>query len=222
MKRNNIVVKTERQVESILGIKQENDSRNKKKAMQSATSTSQANSTKWAQEKKSFIDKISALKSENQQLLFDLKKTQKVSKSFADENRSLKRKLVESENNHLNRLKHLENKLSKSDAAQKKNDDQLKQISELTRERDSFRAQFKQLQNGFAQQSAAKEPNEAIDDEQYEVECLLEDESIRTRRFFVSWKGYDSSSNSWVYEKDLNCPRLLKKYDQLKKKQKKN
>lgn len=118
------------------------------------------------QEEKSLIAKMSALKSENQQLLFDLKRAQKVSVSFADENRLLKRKLVENDKIHSKRLDHLQNKLTISDAAQKmKNDDQLKQISELMHERELLREKFNQLQNEFVQQTTAEEQNEANDDE---------------------------------------------------------
>lgn len=135
-------------------------------ATKSSTSTSQANSNKWIQEKKSLTDKISALKLENLKLLFDLKKTQRASKSLADENCSLKRKMIENEKIHSNRLDHLENKLSRIDAAQKmKNDDHLKQISELVHEKELLRAQIKQLKTRFAQQSVAKEPHEVNDDE---------------------------------------------------------
>lgn len=95
----------------------------------------------------------------------------------------------------------------------------MKRIAELIRERDLLRAQFKQLQNGFDRQSAANVEYKSIDsdDEQYEVERLLDDQCIQTRQFLVCWKGYDSSHDSWLYEKDLNCPRLVRKYNQSKK-----
>lgn len=221
MKPNNIVVKTEHQVEKCLGIKHENESYTKRMATNGnkKMSAPQSKTNKWVQEKQSLIEKISTLKSENQQQLFDLKKTQKDSKAMANENRMLKEKLVQDDQIHLNQLGQLQAELAKSKAAQKvMNDGHLKRISDLKREKDSLQAQFKQLQNGFAQRSDTKEENEADDDEHYEVERLLDDELVQTRQLFVRWKGYDSSHDSWVFEKDLNCPRMLKRYDQLKKK----
>lgn len=219
MKANNIVVKTEHQVEKTLGIKRENDSHTKRMATNSLRSTSQSNTNKSVHEKQSMIEKNSALKSENQQLLLDLKKTQKDSETMTDENRMLKEKLIGNDKIHHHQLGQLQAELAKSNTAQKMmNADHMKRIADLKRERDSFRAQFKQLQNGFVQQSDTKEENDSNDDENYEVERLLDDEMVQTRRFFVRWKGFDASNDSWVYEKDLNCPRMLKRYYQLKKK----
>lgn len=54
------------------------------------------------------------------------------------------------------------------------------------------------------------------DNELYEVESIFDDEMVQTRRFFVRWTGYHSSHDSGMYEKDLNCPRIFKKYFQSK------
>lgn len=210
MKPNNIVVKTEHQVESILGIKREKNTENKETIEETSSSNSQSNTKTWVQEKQSMIEKIVSLKSENQHLISDLMKAQDESKTMADKNRLLMKNLSESDKNYTDQLT----------AAQKHNDEYLKRNKELIRERDLLRAQFKQLQNGFARQKTSKDDDDSHDndDEQYEVERLLDDKLIQTRQFFVRWKNYDSSHDSWVYEKDLNCPRLLRKYDQLKKK----
>lgn len=50
-------------------------------------------------------------------------------------------------------------------------------------------------------------------DEVYEVEALLKHKIENSElKFFVQWKGYSKSHNTWVFEKDLKCNALLKKY----------
>lgn len=229
VKPNNIVVKTERQVENILGIKREHEIHNKipKQAQSSNNTTSrtvkasQSDKTKWMDEKQSLIEKIAALKSQNQQTLFDLKKTQNELEIVNNDKRMLTEKLIEKEKSHTNQLNTLQTEVASVNTARDKmKNDNLKRIAELTRERDLLRAQFKQLQNGFNRQSAAENENKADEcgDEQYEVESLLDDQFISVRQFLVRWKGYDSQHDSWVFETDLNCPRMLRKYDQSKKK----
>lgn len=200
-----------------MGIKREKDSHNTKITACSTVSTSQLNTNTWLQEKQPLIEKIDGLKSENQRLMFDLKQIQQKTEAMATENRTLTGKLAENDNSHLIQLNHLRAELDKSNNAHKKmNDNNLKRIAELTREKNLFRAQFKQLQNGHV----ANVDNESNDcnNESYDVERILDEKMIRTRWFFVRWTGYDSSHDSWVDEKDLNCPRLLKKYIQSKNK----
>lgn len=218
MRPNNIAIKTERQVERVLGIKRENDSQNSGIASKISSVRSQPNTNTWVQEKNSFIEKIVDLKSENQRLMLDLKGAQNIAETTTERNRILMKKLAESEKIY-SKLEKVHAELTKSNATQERvNEDRLKRIGEVTRERDLLRAQFKQLQNGFARQSEEKKPNDC-DDDRYEVERLLDDERIQTQRFLVRWKGYDSSHDSWVNENDLNCPRILKRYIQSKKKQ---
>lgn len=228
VKPNNIVVKTERQVENILGIKREIHNKIPKQPQSSnnttssTVQTSQSEKIKWMDEKQSLIEKIVALKSQNQQTLFDLKKTQHELEVVSNDKRMLTEKLSEKEKSHTNQINSLQTELvSVSNARDKTKNENLKRIAELTRERNLLRAQLKQLQNGFNRQSVAKNENKAdeCDDEQYEVESLLDDQFIRVRQFLVRWKGYDSKHDSWVSETDINCPHMLRKYDQSKKKQ---
>jgi len=60
-------------------------------------------------------------------------------------------------------------------------------------------------------------PHELIDgEEEYEVEEILDDHiKPRTRnqkQYYVKWKGYAQSENSWVDEKDLHASELLEEY----------
>jgi hypothetical protein len=60
-------------------------------------------------------------------------------------------------------------------------------------------------------------PLELIDgEEEYEVEEILNDrinKRKKTKQYFVRWKGYEASEDSWVDEKDiLNAPELIEEY----------
>ncbi len=60
-------------------------------------------------------------------------------------------------------------------------------------------------------------PPELIDgEEEYEVEEILDDRiKPRTRnqkQYYIKWKGYAQSENSWVDEKDLHTSELLEEY----------
>lgn len=47
----------------------------------------------------------------------------------------------------------------------------------------------------------------------YEVESLLDHKQVGCKlQFFVQWKGYDESHNTWVEKKDLHRKNLLQKY----------
>jgi hypothetical protein len=60
-------------------------------------------------------------------------------------------------------------------------------------------------------------PPELIDgEEEYEVEEILNDrinKQKKTKQYFIRWKGYEASEDSWVDEKDiLNAPELIEEY----------
>jgi chromodomain-containing protein len=59
-------------------------------------------------------------------------------------------------------------------------------------------------------------PPELIDGKEYEIEEILDD-CIKPRthdlkQYFVKWKGYAQSENSWVNKKDLHTLDLLEEY----------
>jgi hypothetical protein len=60
-------------------------------------------------------------------------------------------------------------------------------------------------------------PLELIDrEEEYEVEEILNDhinKRKKTKQYFVRWKGYEASEDSWVDEQNiLNTPELIEEY----------
>lgn len=51
------------------------------------------------------------------------------------------------------------------------------------------------------------------DNAEFEVEQILDHtNNIIARKFLIRWKGYDSGHDSWVLQKQLNCPELLADY----------
>ena len=63
-------------------------------------------------------------------------------------------------------------------------------------------------------------PPKLIDgEEEYEVQEILNDcinRRSKKRQFFVRWKGYKASEDSWVDEADIHAPELLEEYRQSK------
>ena len=59
-------------------------------------------------------------------------------------------------------------------------------------------------------------PPELIDgQEEYEVEEIINSRHTgrnRKLQYLVRWKGYPSSDNSWVDEKDMHTPELIQDY----------
>ena len=53
------------------------------------------------------------------------------------------------------------------------------------------------------------------EDDHYVVEKILSHEwnpNLKTQRFYVKWKGYPDSDNSWVKQEDFDDRAILKKY----------
>ena len=52
------------------------------------------------------------------------------------------------------------------------------------------------------------------EEEMYEVEKILDHkvDSRGRRRFLLKWKGYSNEDNTWEYEENLDCPKLLTEY----------
>ncbi|KAJ7574380.1 hypothetical protein C8J56DRAFT_872338 [Mycena floridula] len=63
---------------------------------------------------------------------------------------------------------------------------------------------------------SGEEAEQEDEEEDYEIEAILEAKKGQFPRgrtgFLVKWKGYDSSHNSWVDEKDANAPELIEAF----------
>lgn len=101
----------------------------------------------------------------------------------------------------------------------KKDDINHKSITDLKRENALLLSQNKQLQAGLIQvESQRADKSDSDESDLFEVECLLDDKVVSERHYFVHWKGYDSTHDSWERESNLSCAAILKKYKQLKNK----
>lgn len=96
------------------------------------------------------------------------------------------------------------------------------EIVNLRRENHVLKARVNQFQFGVAENrnaatavhrlSRKKESVSKIHDT-YEVENLLNDELRNGKRYYlVKWKGYDMKHNTWEQQSNLNCPKVLAKY----------
>ncbi|XP_017776559.1 PREDICTED: chromodomain-helicase-DNA-binding protein 1 [Nicrophorus vespilloides] len=53
----------------------------------------------------------------------------------------------------------------------------------------------------------------------YEVEAIVNERRVRkSRQYLIRWKGYGSEHDTWEPETTLNCPEILQKYKEDKKK----
>lgn len=214
-----VLIKTERQIEEGLGIKSEfpNSNESNLRTFNKKTAAS------WGHEKEGLISKIGGLKSENQQYILDLKKSQESLKHATLANQELELKVKRNEEKHLNELRTLQTELSVLNAAvEKEKIDNEKHVAELKREINLSQAQFKQLQKAMSDQNTAVDSNNEHDSDDtdqdfFEVDQLIGDKLVQKRVYRVRWKGFDSTHDSWVDEDSLNCPSILKKYLKSKK-----
>lgn len=75
------------------------------------------------------------------------------------------------------------------------------------------------LQTKGRKQVAAVSPQEAEEDGEYEVEAIVKKKVVKNGRkqsvdYFVKWKNYPSSENSWMKKADLNCAELLEAFEE--------
>lgn len=211
MKPNKIVIKTEKVVEQSLGIKQETQA----STPNTMPNKPESNINAWPEEKRKLIDKIVQLKSENQECVLNVKKSEDQLKAMTSANQDLQTKLSRCDK-HLKESGCLRADLSKANLLIKElKANNNKQVAELIRERDLSQAQLKQLKNTIEERN--QENDEGDDNDGfYEVECLLSDKKVEKRAYLVRWKGFGSSHDSWILESELQCKEILKKYKQSK------
>lgn len=172
----------------------------------------QAVTVAWADEKKSLIDKVMALKSENQLLVKNLNDQDAQLKLVNQMNHELESPLNGKDLEFATKIDELKKDLQ---IASEKEAISAKSISDLNREISLLKSQNKQLQTGLAQNE--KTNSDSDEGDIYEVERLLDDKLVSERHYLVQWKGFDSTHDSWERESNLRCANILKQYKRSKK-----
>lgn len=167
----------------------------------------------WAEEKKSLINKIMALKSENQLLVQELNDKNIQLNSANTLKNEIQIRLNEKDSNISAKFDELKMKLQNSD---EKATSCMKSVSDLKRANLLLVSQNKQLQTALAQNEEVKSDSDESDF--YEVENLLNDKLVSERHYLVRWRGFDQTHDTWERESNLRCTDILKKYKRSKKK----
>lgn len=200
-----------------MGIKCE-PSRSNDTVLNAPSRASSSRTNGWAEEKRALIDEIVHLKSEKQKMTLDLQKSEQKFETINIKNRELAINEKRCSETHLKEIDCLRSDVAKLNAiVHEMKMEHNKRISELKRDKELSQAKMKQLQNAMTKQSQESE-DESEDDDFCEVECLLADKLVQKRVYLVRWKGYNSSHDSWILEKDPKCPNVLRQYKQLKRK----
>ena len=52
----------------------------------------------------------------------------------------------------------------------------------------------------------------------YEVEQIDDDRKVKGKtQYFIKWRNFPASDNTWEPEENLDCPDLIARYEQIKK-----
>ncbi|KAG6178723.1 hypothetical protein E4U10_008079 [Claviceps purpurea] len=67
----------------------------------------------------------------------------------------------------------------------------------------------------IAQDTSTLPDNITDDAEDFEVERIITHKyNGKRRKYLVKWKGYDTSENSWVLQRDFNTKEIIHDYEQ--------
>lgn len=232
---NKIRIKTERDIEQQLNIKTER--RDSKRHTQNETPSSSNNTSDG---NRCFIEKIVALKSENNQNLLALKSVQAECATMLKTKQKLELQIAKSEEAFAMQKKKMEMELDaikqKFDAKKSNSDkiiadlkialtkarDKLAEnevkngriIADLKNEIKSVQGLVKQYQRGLDQREEIME--HSYDEREFEVETIIgHKETANGKQYLIRWKGFGQDEDTWEKESNLNCPKILNAYIRL-------
>lgn len=93
----------------------------------------------------------------------------------------------------------------------------------LKKENGVLNARMKQIQSSIKMNKDRfghdyRDESSEKEEEEFEVDKILKHKINKSgRKFLVHWKAYGPQYDSWIDEKDLNCPKILKAYLKMKK-----
>lgn len=207
-----ICIKTERDVETTLGIKKEKIDSVQMPAASIQKPITKPNIQTLTEEKRNLIQKIGSLQSENQRTVLQLKakevkyteqtlEKQNIQQNFSDQMSSLSNENSSLRSELLN---------AKNELIALKNESERK-ISDLNSENLKMRAVIKQLKS--AKSNASRSDYDDSVDDIYEVEKLLAHKNKKDGVYYlVRWKNYTAAHDTWQKESDLQCPKILDEY----------
>lgn len=170
---------------------------------------SKAHIAKLKTEKNEIIKELLVAKDKNQQLILQ---QQQFQRQLLDVNHLLEETSVKNQNLTAE-IKDLKQQIeiAKTDSIEKS-----KIIASLKQEKKLLAAQVNQLQMNTCHATKSSDKSQSEEnssDGEYEVDSILSHKfKGKQRLFYVHWKGYSQDHDSWVKEKDLNCPTILMNY----------
>lgn len=205
-----IRIKTEHEIEQILGIKTESINAEEKSSSPEMNAPSTSNQITWANEKKTLVEKIVALRTENQHITLSLQKKKEDCESLATEKHNVEHTVI-ALTEEINTLKSQLTKIKSDFIAQKDCDRQT--IANLTSENKTFHAQIQQFRAGIDLQTTADFSKSQESEEIFEVEALVRHKKKKDgMHYLVRWKNFTSDEDTWEKESNLMCPKILDNY----------
>lgn len=205
---NLIQIKTERDVENQLNVKQEKVDVVKRPS-KASKSKDLPPSISWQQEKKNLVQQIVSLKAESQNNLLQLKNKQLDCTSLSLKNQALEQQICA----QVSELDALKKTLANMSANQlEKNIQNKKIIADLSLENQLLQARTKQLQTGIDEhtQFKVKKNHSATTNDEFEVEKILGKKKQKGVWFYkIRWKGFAPKDDTWEKESNLQCPEIL-------------
>lgn len=213
-----IQIKTEHDIEQTLGIKTEPINPEVKDDSRKISVPSTSTENTWANEKKTLVEKIVALRTENQGITLSLHQKNEECELLATEKQNFEHTVV-ALNTEISTLKSQLTKIKSDFTAQKDCDRQT--ITNLTSENKTFHAQIQQLRAGIDLQtkttdkfhSSVSVRKSQKSEDVYEVETLVQHKKKKDGMYYlVRWKNFTPEYDTWERESNLMCPEILRNY----------